>query len=78
MPPSGATVGEKIGTFDAAWERLNVRVRGSDGVGGTMVEPSWPFSPVSGVDKVSPRLLGRLRGGFGGTINDGVGGAEKG
>lgn len=45
-----------------------------------MVDPSWMdefVEPESGVDKVSPRLL-RLLAGFGGTIKDGVGGAEKG
>ena len=46
-----------------------------------MVDPSWMdefVEPGSSVDRVSPRLLGRLLAGFGGTMNDGVGGAEDG
>lgn len=51
-----------------------------DGVGGTILDPLWvSWFPMllSGVVNFRPRLLGRFLGGFGGTMNAGVGGAEN-
>ena len=42
-----------------------------------MLDPSLDIELSSGVDILRPRLLGFFLGGFGGTMNEGVGGAEK-
>lgn len=81
IPPSGAIVGDDInGIVGTVCRYLMVRGWGSAGVEGTactVLSLVWLEALVSGVVMDRPRLLGRFLGGFGGTMKEGVGGAEK-
>ena len=80
MPPSGATVGDDTtGMADDVWRYRIMRGWGSAGVAGTgciVLSLAWLEALDSGVVMDKPRLLGRFLGGLGGTMKEGVGGAD--